>query len=100
MRKKHLCTGNLLPPHTTCTFNPSSESDATPKKQRREPDSPGLLSARPTAPHARGRPTFAACPLLGTLGGEQKEINLLPPLLFCTYGNLYGRSEAQERGPE
>lgn len=83
--------------------NPSSKSYATLEKKRRKPQSPGLLSARHTAPNtalAQRRPVSAVYPWLATLGGVEKEMDLLPPLLFCAYGNLYSQSEAQEHGPE
>lgn len=82
--------------------NPSSKSYDT-LEERRKPQSPGLLSARHTAPDAalaQGRPMSAAYPRLATLGGAEKKMDLLPPLLFCAYENLYSQSEAQEHGPE
>lgn len=82
--------------------NPSSKSYAT-LEERKKPQSPGLLSAHHTAPDtapAQGRPMSAAYPWPATLGGAEKEMNLLLPLLFCAYGNLYSQSETQERSPE
>lgn len=72
--------------------NPSSESGATPEKQRKPHGTWAFLGAPGRTPD---RTTSAGSKWPGTLRGARKETDLLPPLLFCTQGNLYSWSDTR-----
>lgn len=82
---------------TDCFCNPSSKSGATQEKQRRKPHGiRAVLGAPRYTPRchlAQGRTTSAGCKWPNTLRGARKETDLLPPLVFCTQGNLYSWSD-------